>query len=310
VPAGSVTPPPSPGEKASNDMMQGEFDRPEFLARLRPGDPGAFHALVTRFHISLVRVAAAVIGSRAQAEEVVQDAWLAVFSGISRFQGRSSIVTWMFSIVMNRARTRAVREGRLVGLPALLDGAEPGERAVPLSAFKPDGHWVAAPRLWDELDPERVVAGRQIWQHVQDAVDALPAGQRAVIVLRDLEARSAEEACAILQITPQNQRVLLHRARGRLRRVLDGLAGGMPQPASTAAVARTPATRPSRASASQQMIANRVGAIAPHVASAVRRFCKAKWRSAGLEGPVDRFRISMLESAAVFKKSSRGRCHA
>src|SRR6201988_2791722 len=119
----------------------GEFDSPAFLARLRQGDAGAYQRLIRRFHGSLVGVAAGIIGSHAQAEEVVQDAWLAVHAGIGRFEGRSSLVTWLFSIVLNRARTRATREGRLVGLPALMAGTEPGGRAVDVAEFKPDGHW-------------------------------------------------------------------------------------------------------------------------------------------------------------------------
>jgi RNA polymerase sigma-70 factor (ECF subfamily) len=206
-------------------MPQVGFDDPAFLARLRQGESAAYRALIRRFHGSLVGVAASVIGSRAQAEEVVQDAWLAVFSGIGRFEGRSSIVTWLFSIVLNRARTRAGREGRLVGLPALMEGTPPGERAVPLSAFKPDGHWVEVPRLWDEIDPERIVGGRQLWDHVQGVIERLPAGQRAVIILRDMEGRTAGEACELLAISAENQRVLLHRARGRIRQAMDALTG-------------------------------------------------------------------------------------
>ena len=121
-------------------MRQTEFDQPEFLAQLRRGDEQAYRTLIRRFHYSLIGVAAAIIGSRAQAEEVVQDAWLAVFAGIGNFEGRSSVVTWLFSIVLNRARTRATREGRLVGLPALLEGTEAGGRAVDVSEFQPDGH--------------------------------------------------------------------------------------------------------------------------------------------------------------------------
>jgi RNA polymerase sigma-70 factor (ECF subfamily) len=186
-------------------------------------------------------VAASIIGSRAQAEEVVQDAWLAVFAGIDRFEGRSSLVTWVFSIVLNRARTRASREGRLVGLPALLEGTEPGGRAVDVSEFKPDGHWLEVPRLWDELSPERIVGGRQLWDHVTEAIERLPAGQRAVIILRDMEGREAEEACSLLGISAENQRVLLHRARGRIRQTIDALVGG------PRAVAAPPqARRPSR----------------------------------------------------------------
>ncbi|HTW29769.1 MAG TPA: sigma-70 family RNA polymerase sigma factor [Acetobacteraceae bacterium] len=231
-------------------MRDGEFNDPDFLARLRRGEHAAFRELIRRFHGSLVGVAASIIGSRAQGEEVVQDAWLAVFSGIGAFEGRSSLTTWVFSIVLNRARTRASREGRLVGLPTLLDGGqtdgEQAERAVPLAAFHPDGHWLEAPALWDELNPERIVAGRQIWDHVQEAIERLPPGQRAVIILRDMEGRSAEEACALLAISAENQRVLLHRARGRIRRTIDALLGrtaDAPAGAATRQPARTSPTQ-------------------------------------------------------------------
>jgi RNA polymerase sigma-70 factor (ECF subfamily) len=202
-------------------MSDPEFDAPDFIALLRSGDERAYRKLIRRFHGSLVGVASSIIGSRAQAEEVVQDSWLAVLAGIGRFEGRSSLSSWLFTIVLNRARTRIAREGRLVALPAVLDGGPEDERAVPRNQFAADGHWVDPPRLWDELDPERMVGGRQLWDHVQAAIATLPSGQRAVIILRDIEDRSAEEACALLQISPENQRVLLHRARGRLRRVID-----------------------------------------------------------------------------------------
>jgi RNA polymerase sigma-70 factor (ECF subfamily) len=206
-------------------MRQTEFDEPEFLARLRHGDDHAFRVLIRRFHGSLIGVATSIIGSRAQAEEVVQDAWLAVFSGIGAFEGRSSLVTWVFSIVLNRARTRARREGRLVGLPALMEGTPPGGRAVDASEFKPDGHWIEIPNLWEELDPERIVGGRQLWDHVMEAIDRLPTGQRAVIILRDIEGCEAEDACRLLEISAENQRVLLHRARGRIRQTIDAVVG-------------------------------------------------------------------------------------
>lgn len=218
-------------------MRQTEFDEPEFLARLRRGEEQAYRSLIRRFHFSLIGVAATIIGSRAQAEEVVQDGWLAVFAGIDRFEGRSSLVTWVFSIVLNRARTRARREGRLVGLSALLDGTEPGGRAVDLAEFKADGHWLEVPSLWDELSPERIVGGRQLWDHVTQAIERLPAGQRAVIMLRDMEGREAEEACSLLGISAENQRVLLHRARGRIRQTVDALIGG-PRAATVSAPTR------------------------------------------------------------------------
>jgi RNA polymerase sigma-70 factor (ECF subfamily) len=168
-------------------MRQTEFDQPEFLAQLRRGEEHAYRSLIRRLHFSLIGVAASIIGSRAQAEEVVQDAWLAV--------------------------------------PALLAGTEPGGRAVDVTEFKPDGHWLEIPSLWDELNPERIVGGRQLWDHVTSAIERLPAGQRAVIILRDMEGREAQEACTLLGISAENQRVLLHRARGRIRQTIDALIG-------------------------------------------------------------------------------------
>jgi RNA polymerase sigma-70 factor, ECF subfamily len=215
-------------------MRQTEFDQPEFLARLRRGDGPAYRALIRRFHASLINLATSIIGSRAQAEEVVQDTWLAVFTGIGAFEGRASLVTWLFSIVLNRARTRAAREGRLVGLPALMEGTPPGGRAVDATQFKPDGHWIDAPRLWDDIHPERISGGRQLREHVLETIERLPSGQRAVITLRDLEGCDAEEACTLLGISAENQRVLLHRARGRVRQAIDAITGSA-QAASDAA---------------------------------------------------------------------------
>lgn len=238
-------------------MRHSEFDDPAFLARLRQGDAAAYRTLIRRFHASLTGVAAAIIGSHAQAEEVVQDAWLAVFSGIDRFEGRSSLTTWLFSIVLNRARTRISREARTVALPDLMDGTPPGERAVPLSAFKPDGHWQELPRLWDDISPERIVGGRQLWDHVAAAIERLPAGQRAVILLRDTEGRDAAETCTLLGLTPENQRVLLHRARSRIRQTIDTLLAGHPAPqqaARTSAPTSPPRTRP-RGTAMERHIA-------------------------------------------------------
>lgn len=211
-------------------MTWTKFDDPAFLDRLRNGDEAAYRAMIQRFNRSLVNMAASIIGSVAQAEEIAQDTWLAFFRDIGRFEGRSSITTWLFTILLNRARTRASRERRLVGLPADFDGVGSDERAVPLSAFQPDGHWAEAPRLWDNIHPERVVGGRQLWDHVMTVVEDLPAGQRAVLVLRDIEGQTAEDTCTLLEISPENQRVLLHRARGRIRLAIDQLTqpSGMP----------------------------------------------------------------------------------
>jgi RNA polymerase sigma-70 factor, ECF subfamily len=195
-------------------MWPSEFDDATFLDRLRKGDSTAYRSLIRHYHRSLTSVAASIIGSQAQAEEVVQDAWLAVFTGIGRFEGRSSVATWLFTIVLNRARSRASREWRLVAPPAELRGAAPGER------FKPDGHWIDELRLWDDISPERIVGGRQLWDLVQEIIEQLPRGQRAVLLLR-IEGQTAEEACELLKITAENQRILLHRARSRVRRAVD-----------------------------------------------------------------------------------------
>jgi RNA polymerase sigma-70 factor (ECF subfamily) len=249
-------------------MDDSGFDTPDFLDALRRGDEPAYRRLVRRFHGPLVGVASGVIGSRAQAEEVVQEAWLSVFRNIGRFEGRSSLATWLFTIVLNRARSRLGSEARLVALPAVLDGSQPGERAVATGAFLPDGHWREAPGLWDELDPERILGGRQLWRHVQELLDGLPGGQRAVLILRDLEGRTAEEACALLEISPENQRVLLHRARGRIRKAIDALIGAEhPAPAPTPTPTPAPRrTGPPRAPGPLRRI---VAALADRLASLV-----------------------------------------
>jgi RNA polymerase sigma-70 factor (ECF subfamily) len=200
-----------------------DFDTPEFLARLRGGDEAAYRRLIRRYHGALVGIAQGVIGSRAQAEEVVQDTWLAVFRNIARFEGRSSLAGWLFTIARNRARTRIASEGRTVGLPSP-DGS--AERAVDLSNFTPDGHWIELPALWDELDPERLIGGRQLWEIVQAAIETLPAAQKAAILLRDIEGQSSEEVCTLLGVSAENQRVLLHRARGKVRAAIDVAVSG------------------------------------------------------------------------------------
>jgi len=144
---------------------------------------------------------------------------------------------------MNRARTRISRECRTVGLSVLQEDRQPGARSNDPASFTPAGRWIVAPRLWDDLTPERIVAGRQLWEHVRDAIEALPPNQRAVVVLRDREGRNSREICELLSISSENQRVLLHRARASIREVLDKLVGqseavrpGAPQPNRSPAV--------------------------------------------------------------------------
>jgi RNA polymerase sigma-70 factor (ECF subfamily) len=200
-------------------------DGRQFIARLRQGDQAAYRALLQRLHGMLVRSAAVIIGSHAQAEEVVQDAWLAVYGGIGRFEERSSLTTWIFSIVMNKAYTRATHERRFVGLDGLIErparsghGGRPGD-------FKPTAQCDNSQWLKNDLSPEREVAGRRLLDRTRAAIETLPTRQRAVMLLRVLEGRDADETCEQLGISSENQRVLLHRARRRIQHEINTAAG-------------------------------------------------------------------------------------
>jgi RNA polymerase sigma-70 factor (ECF subfamily) len=194
------------------------------LVGLRSGDEAAFEELVKRYHGPLVKVALMYVRDRAVAEEVVQETWLAALEGVDRFEGRSSLKTWLFRIATNRAKTRGVREGRQVAISAL---AGPDEPEVPLDRFLPPDDprrplgWAAPPRAWPE---ERLMTSETV-QHVRDAIAKLPPAQQAVIGLRDIEGLSAEEVASALDISAVNGRVILHRARSRLRRHLEEYFG-------------------------------------------------------------------------------------
>jgi RNA polymerase sigma-70 factor (ECF subfamily) len=161
------------------------------------------------------------------AEEVVQETWLAVLQGIDRFEGRSSLKTWLFRILTNRAKTRGEREGRTVPFSALADAAEvEGEEpAVDPDRFYGSEHpnaglWVDVPQRWADTPERRLLSG-EVQELVADAIAALPPSQRAVISLRDVEGWSSEEVCNVLELSETNQRVLLHRARTKVRRALE-----------------------------------------------------------------------------------------
>ena len=195
----------------------------DLYLRLRAGDEQAFSALVRKYQKSLIGVAQTFVRNRATAEEVVQDTWLAVIEGLAAFEGRASLKNWIFAILANKARSRAVRDGRVVAVGSFTEEAEEGEPIIASSRFDSSGGWLSSPALWDEVTPERVVAGRQIWSHVADAIDGLPPAQRAVLTLRDVEQMDSGEVCKILDITDANQRVLLHRARARIREFIEQL---------------------------------------------------------------------------------------
>lgn len=199
-------------------------DEGALLAKLREGDEAAFAGLVDRYHNLMVRVASMYVPSRATAEEVVQETWLAVIKGIDRFEGRSSLKTWMFRILTNRARTRGVREGRSVPFSSLWKNAEPSEPAVDPSRFGPNKagqiHWRNPPSSWGD-QPDKRLLGEEAKGLVLEAIETLPPNQKAVITMRDIQGWEARDVCDALEISEANQRVLLHRARTKVRRALE-----------------------------------------------------------------------------------------
>lgn len=198
----------------------------ELLAGLRQLDEAAFVVLVKRYQRPLLRLALIYCRSLAIAEEIVQDTWLAVIQGIDRFERRASFRTWLFQILVNRARTRAEREGRAVSFSSLSDQAEePGEPAVPPERFrglddKWPNNWALPPHAWGESSDARLLAGETM-ELVKRAIDQLPPAQQQVITLRDVEGWTSEDVCNVLEISETNQRVLLHRARSRVRAALE-----------------------------------------------------------------------------------------
>jgi RNA polymerase sigma-70 factor (ECF subfamily) len=199
--AGGVTPAPTLG-------IVGDRDESELIDRLRAGDEQAFVELVDRYHASMVRVASTFVPSRAVAEEVVQDTWLGVLRGIGRFEGRSSLKTWIFRILVNRAKTTGAREPRSVEL-------DTGD-GLSSDRFTHEGRWREPPAVWSE-DVEDRLAAPEIAARIRDMVERLPESQRQVVTLRDIEGLPSSEVCEMLGITEGNQRVLLHRARTRIR---------------------------------------------------------------------------------------------
>ena len=186
------------------------------LERLRAGDEHAFAALVSRHDGALRRVARTFVRTDSAADDVVQETWLGVVRGLDAFEGRSSLRTWIFRILVNQARTRAVRDARTLPFSALEEDDRP---AVEPTAFDADGRWTSAPPRLD-ADPESGLLSAELREHLMGAVDALSPDQRAVITLRDLVGLSATEVCDLLELTDANQRVLLHRARSRVRAAL------------------------------------------------------------------------------------------
>ena len=195
----------------------------DLLARLRAGDERAFETLVQRHYGTMLAVAQTYVSSRAVAEEVVQEAWLGVLKGLDRFQGRSSLATWILRIVVNTAITRGGREARSIPYSSLASGAD--EVAVDPDRFRGagdgfPGHWRAYPADWHRL-PEEALVQQETLRATVEAIAALPAAQRAVITMRDIQGCGPDEVCDVLGLSDGNQRVLLHRARSRVRAALE-----------------------------------------------------------------------------------------
>jgi len=202
----------------------------ELVGALRNGDEHAFVALVDAYHACMVRVATIYTGDRAQAEDVVQETWLAVLKGISRFEGRASLKTWIFSILTNRAKTKGERERRSVAFSALESPEEEAsefEPAVDPRCFANDGWWLPEthPHPWGG-SPDAAYLAAELRECAQTAIDVLPPNQRQVIMFRDVEGWSSEEVCNVLGVSETNQRVLLHRARSKVRLALDAYING------------------------------------------------------------------------------------
>ena len=208
-------------------------DDAALVAALVRGDEAAFVALVDRYHASMIRVASRFVPSPAVAEEVVQEAWVGLLRGIDRFGGRSSLKTWLFTILLNQARRRGAAEHRTVpfsALSAIGDRNDGGGPVVDPERFFPPGHpdaghWVGELADWG-ASAEDAILGAEVDALIRASIDALPEGIRLVITLRDLEGWSAREVCNVLGISDTNQRVRLHRGRSQVRTALEQYLGG------------------------------------------------------------------------------------
>lgn len=200
-------------------------DDAELLERLRAGDEQVFSQLLRRYHGPMVQVALSFVHDRATAEDVVQEAWIGVLKGIDGFEGRSSFKTWLFRILTNCAKGRAVRDSRVVPFSHLAGSDAEDQPTVDPDRFLGQGdrwaaHWASFPRAWDGIPEERLESA-ETFECVRDAIADLPANQRSVITMRYIQGWSSQEVCEALEITPVNQRVLLHRARAKVQEALE-----------------------------------------------------------------------------------------
>lgn len=200
------------------------------ITALRAGDEDAFAVLVERYSGQLQRLAYVYVKDRHVAEDVVQETWIGLLQSIHRFEGRSSLKTWLFRILLNVARSRARKESRTIPFSSLFDAStDASEPSVDADRFQPAGarwpdHWAAPPGQWHQ-NPELQAVSSETRAHVSAAIGTLPDNQREVITLRDIDGLTSLEVCNLLKISDTNQRVLLHRARGKVRKALETYVG-------------------------------------------------------------------------------------
>ena len=210
--------------------MNPSMDEASLLGALRAGEEAAFTWLVEQYHSSLVRLAGLFVEEESVAEELAQETWLAVLRGLDHFEGRSSLKTWIFTILTNKAKTRGQRERRTLSLTDLEQelhaSGQPAVDPERFNASGPEGdvnHWVwgTRPASWAGI-PEDSLLSQEVMDLIRRTIDTLPENQRTVITLRDVHELPADEVCNVLGVSESNQRVLLHRARARVRQALEG----------------------------------------------------------------------------------------
>ena len=219
IPSGTLQDP-------TNSQKVALHDDAHMLSALRRSEEQAFVYFMDKYSGPLLRLAMLYVSSRAVAEEVVQETWVGVLEGLPRFEGRSSFKTWLFRILMNKAKTKGQRESRYQPLLSQQsnqseDEEESLESDVFLTTGSLAGHWAITPTRWDNDTPERLLLSKECREQIDKAIESLPFVQRQVITYRDIEGLTAHEVCNILDVTETNQRVLLHRARSHVRRELN-----------------------------------------------------------------------------------------
>jgi RNA polymerase sigma-70 factor (ECF subfamily) len=219
------------GGAVSAQRLTDSREEASLVERLRNRDEAAFLEVVQKYHGSLLRVAQTFVSNRAVAEEVVQETWVAVLQGVDRFQGRSSLKTWIFQILINRSKTRGVREARTINFSSLSNSdSEAGFSPVDPNRFHSSddcgqpGTWASQPQQWD-MTPEQLLLSQECRLVIEEAIANLPLVQRQVITLKDVQGWDNQEICTTLDISEPNCRVLLHRSRSRVRQALEGYLG-------------------------------------------------------------------------------------